>query len=67
MIIGDLVTILPARAGIYLIVGEDAEGEINWPGHDGRCLGRLLFLYDAIHHDIRPTYERWVENINENR
>ena len=60
MKIGDLVTVNPARSGMYLIVGEDRERENNWPNPAGVVLGKLYKLYAPEEGRILDMHEKWI-------
>ena len=58
---GDLVAILPAKIGTYLIIDEDAGKECSRPGEDGVPLGKLYSLYDSKHRRVINMHEKWIE------
>lgn len=64
MNIGDIVTVKPAEASLYLIVGEDSEKENNWPDHSGDVLGRMFELYNPLDGDIKLMHEKWIRVID---
>ncbi len=67
MDIGDLVTVKPAQAGVYLIIGEDPGRENNIPNPTGVVLGRLYEMYDPYEKRIVDMHEKWISVISESR
>lgn len=64
---GDLVTVNPAKSGLYLIIGEDPDRENNWPNPTGVVLGKLFKLYVPYEGTIIDMHEKWIEVVNESR
>ena len=66
MQIGDLVTVNPAKTGLYLIIEEDPSKENNVPNITGIVLGKLYML-DCISGDCvecpMEMHEKWIEVI----
>ena len=68
MKIGDLVVLTHDGDKLYLIAGECPERENNWPPTDGsNPLGRMMKLYRPEETTLTPSYEKWIEVINEGR
>lgn len=66
MKIGDLVTVKPAKTGVYLIAGEDPNKENNWPNSSGVVLGKLYKLYaPELDENLVDMHEKYIEIINE--
>jgi len=67
MKVGDLVTVNPAKAGLYLIVDEDPTRENVVPNPTGIVLGKLYMLYDPEAAQTVEMHEKWIEVVNEVR
>ena len=67
MKLGDLVTVRPARSGLYLIIGEDPNRENTWSDPTGIVLGRLFKLYAPSDSAIVDMHEKWIEVVHESR
>lgn len=68
MKIGDLVTVKPARAHLYLIVDSYPDQEQNWPDSNGVVAGMLWELLGPTGTELNgPMYEKFIEVINESR
>jgi hypothetical protein len=66
MKVGDLVTVKPARIGLYLIVDSHPDKEMNWPGANGVIAGRLWELHSTERRG-GPMYEKFIEVISESQ
>ena len=55
--LGDLVTVIPARTGIYMIVGEEIYNEQFIKEHD------CWLLFSASEGYIEPMGKTWVERL----
>ena len=59
---GSLVTVLPARSGLSILLRDLPEQENNWAdSRDGLPLGRLWELYDSSDKQIKTMYEKFIE------
>ena len=57
-----LVTVRPARAGLYLVIRDLPEMEISWPAaEDGIPLGKLWELYDPSDQETKMMHEKFIE------
>ena len=67
MKVGDLVTVNPAKAGLYLIIDEDPTRESMHVVNElnGIALGKLYMLYDPETAQTVEMHEKWIEVINE--
>ena len=66
MRVGDLVTVKPARTGLYLIVDSHPDKEMNWPDANGVIAGMLWELH-GTETLCGPMYEKFIEVISESR
>ena len=67
MKVGDLVTVKPLKAHLYLIVDSHPDKEMNWPDSNGVIPGMLWELHGPEDLDSGPMYEKFIEVINESR
>ena len=67
MKVGDLVTVNPAKVGLYLIIDEDPSREHVVSNSTGIVLGKLYMLYDPETAQTVEMHEKWIEVINESR
>jgi hypothetical protein len=65
--VGDLVTVNPAKAGLYLIIDEDPSRENVVPNPTGIVLGKLYMLHGPETTQAIEMHEKWIEVINESR
>jgi len=67
--IGDLVTVNPAKAGLYLIIDEDPARESMHVVNElnAIALGKLYILYDPEAVQAIEMHEKWIEVISEGR
>ena len=63
MQIGDLVTVNPAKTGLYLIIEEEPSKENNVPNITGIVLGKLYMLYGYESAQAIEMHEKWIEVI----
>ena len=63
---GDLVQVLPAKVGTYLVIRKILEGDEDYPRYRGPRRDTLWLLFGE---DVgcAPMNEEWIEVISESR